>query len=289
MYVKPFDYVRAGSLEAASGLISDHGPGARVVAGGQSLMPMLNLGVVEVDVLVDITAVPGLDVVSGRDGRVEVGALSTHRKIELDRQLDATVPLLVEAARHVGNIRVRNVGTLGGSLAHNDPSSELALAMTVLEADYRLAKDGARRSVLATEFGVGSFETVLGDAELIESVTLPVLGPEWGWGFREFSYRPGDFAVAAAAAVVHVAEGVVAGVRLGVTGLGGGPIRCREFEVAAGGAPIGDFAGLESHISGDFGFVMDGVESSEYRAHVATVMASRALSDAVSRSNGVAP
>ncbi len=284
MYVKPFEYLRSSSLEAASSALTDRGPEARVIAGGQSLMPMLNLGLFEVDVLVDIGSVPGLDTVTNGRDSIEIGPLATHRMIELESVVRARVPLLAEAAHHVGNVRVRNVGTLGGSLAHNDPAGELPLVMTVLEAEYRLMEAGSRRSLAVGAFGMGSFETALGDAELIESVSFPIPGPRWGWGFREFSYRPGDFAVAAAAALVRIEEGAVTGIRLGVTGLGGGPIRCRGFEGAARGAPIGDLGDLEPHIPSDFGFVMDGVESSEYRAHVATVMASRAVADAVGRS-----
>ncbi len=288
MYVRPFDYLRVDSLEAASVALIEQGPGSWVIAGGQSLMPLLNVGLAEVDVLVDISRVKGYAGVKLANGLIEIGALATHRTVEQDAAVIAGAPLLAAATGHVGNIRARNVGTIGGSVAHNDPAGEVPLVLAVLGATYRLDRGADTRSVAAADFSKGSFETVLSRGELVATVSLPLTQSRSGWGFHEFAYRPGDFAVAAAAAMARIEGDVVTDLRLGVTGLGGGPLRCRSFEEAALGAAPADLSGLEHLISSDFGYVADSVESSAYRSHLATVMAGRAVADAVRRSMAAA-
>jgi carbon-monoxide dehydrogenase medium subunit len=288
MYVRPFDYLRVDSLEAASQALIEQGPGSWVIAGGQSLMPLLNVGLAEVDILVDISRVRGYADVTYTNELIEIGALATHRTLEKDAAITTGAPLLAAAIGHIGNVRVRNVGTIGGSVAHNDPAGEVPLVLAVLGATYRLDRGVDTRSVAAAHFTKGSFETVLSRGELVATVSLPPTQLGSGWGFHEFAYRPGDFAVAAAAATARIQDEVVADLHLGVTGLGGGPLRCRSFEEAALGAAPADLAGLEHLISSDFGYVADSVESSAYRSHLATVMAGRAVADAVRRSMAAA-
>ena len=183
MYVKPFRYERAASLAEAAEALRAGAGGSRVIAGGQSLLPMMNLGLVEVEALIDISHVSDARGVVSDDGYLRIGALTRHRELERDETVRTRQPLLASAVRRVGSSRVRNRGTLGGSLAHSDPAAELPLAMTALGATYDVTNGRETRSVPVEEFHVTYFTTALGEDELIEAVRVPALGPRWGWGF----------------------------------------------------------------------------------------------------------
>jgi len=286
LYVKPFGYERATSLEEAADLIRTHGPNARLLAGGQSLLPMMNLGLYQPDVLIDIGSIAGLSGIEVAGETLVIGAMTSQRTVELDDLVRSRQPLLADAIRYLGNTRVRNVGTLGGSIVHNDPAAELPLVMLVLDADYELTDGGSRRTVKAADFGVGSFETSIGESEVLTVVEVPCCRPDWWWGFREFSYRPGDFAVAAAAVIARFDGRDLAEVAVGITGVGGGPVRCTSYEEAAIGRSVDGLREIESLVTADVDYVMEGLESGEYRAHVAGVMATRAIGDAFARCEG---
>jgi len=284
LYVKPFGYEQASDIGEALELLRDHGPGARILAGGQSLLPMLNLGLYEPEVLIDIGSIPGLSGIEVSVDALAIGAMTRHRSVELDDAVRSSQPLLAEAIRHVGNTRVRNIGTVGGSIVHNDPAAELPLVMLVLNANYELTDGVSLRRVKAQDFGVGSFETSIRESEVLTAVDVPTLAADWSWGFREFSYRPGDFAVAAAAVIARFEGTELAEVVVGITGMGGGPVRCALFEEAAIGRSVGQLVEIERLVTAEVDFVAGGLESSEYRAHLAGVMTTRAIVDAFERS-----
>ncbi len=284
MYVKPFGYERAGDIGEALELLRAHGPGARILAGGQSLLPMLNLGLYEPDILIDIGSIPRLSDIEVSGDALVIGAMTRHRSVELDDTVRSRQPLLADAIGHVGNTRVRNIGTVGGSIVHNDPAAELPLVMVVLDANYELTDGVSRRKVKAEDFGVGSFETSIREGEVLTAVEVPTLASEWCWGFREFSYRPGDFAVAAAAVIARFEGNELAEVHVGITGVGGGPVRCASFEEAATGRSVDQLGEIESLVTTEVDYVMEGLESSEYRAHIAGVVTTRAIVDAFERS-----
>jgi len=287
VFVRPFDFARASSLAEASELLGSLGPGARVIAGGQSLLPMINLGIADVTAVVDIGRIPGLGGIERRGDILRVGALVTHRGLELSAEVAAAAPLLAAAAGHIGNLRVRNRGTVGGSLAHNDPAAELPLVMTVLDAGYEVAAGERSRSLPAAEFATGMFDNALGDGEILAGVSIPVAGG--GWGFREFAPRRGDFALAAAAAVVELDGDRLGRVRLGLTGLGSGPVRCRTWEETAAGVGIDEIPGLADLITADLGRVAAGPEGEAYRTHLARVVGAAAVADAVASARGSRP
>jgi carbon-monoxide dehydrogenase medium subunit len=282
VFVKPFRYERAASLADAAAMLREAAGSAKVLAGGQSLLPMMNLGVLDLEALIDVSHVENGRGIGREDGYLSVGALTTHGELEHDPAIGAGQPLVAEAARWIGSSRIRARGTLGGSLAHSDPAAELPLAMVVAGATYELTDGATNRSVPATEFHESYFTTALADDELIERVRVPVLGPGWGWGFAEVSRRRGDFALCAAAALVRMADGRIVESRLGLAGVGDRPMRLGAVEIAVEGADaamladrIGPLEGLEP--------ASDVSATAEHRRHLARVLAVRALTDAVAR------
>jgi aerobic carbon-monoxide dehydrogenase medium subunit len=283
MFTRPFRYERAERLADACSLLREHGEGAKVIAGGQSLMPLINLGLVQPDVVIDISRVAGQRDLRAADGYLTVGALATHADLAADRLVADAQPLLGAAARLVGNARVRSRGTLGGSLAHGDPAAELPLVMTALGASYELTNGVQPRTVAAQEFHVTFMTTQLAEDELITSVRLPTLGPGWGWSFLEVSRRDGDFAMAAVAVLVRVADGLIVESRVAVGGVSDRPVRLADVETSLSGATpaqIGDRVGPLQGIRP----VTDAGASAGYRAQLCRVLVTRALTAACHRS-----
>lgn len=283
MFVKPFGYERAGSLAEAADLLRSYSGQARVIAGGQSLLPLMNLGLVDVRAVVDISRVDDAAGIAEEDARLRVGALTRHAGLARNELVRQRQPLLASAAGWIGNVRVRAQGTLGGSLAHSDPAGELPLVMTVLGAEYEATDGRSTRTIAAHEFAVTYFTTQLREDEVLAAVRVPALGPAWGWGFSEISRRPGDFAVVAAAALVRCADGIVVESRVGLAGVADRPVRVAAVEAAVDGAAvdeldarIGPFDGID--------FPTDTAASSQYRRRVARVLVLRSLIDACRRS-----
>ncbi len=195
MKPRPFDYRRATSVEEACRLLA--GPGEpRVIAGGQSLVPMMNLRLVSPGLLVDIGGLAELRRVTLAGEALHVGALVRHREVETDRLLARHVPLLVNAVRHVAHQAVRNRGTLGGSLCHADPAAEFPACMLVLEAIMHIASSGAERTVAAGDFFRGMFATALQPGEMLTGVSIPLAAASDPAAIHEMSRRHGDLALA---------------------------------------------------------------------------------------------
>jgi CO/xanthine dehydrogenase FAD-binding subunit len=283
VFVSPFGYERVTTLADASGVIRSYDGEAKAIAGGQSLLSLMNLGLVEVRALVDISRVHGGSGVAEEDGYLRIGALTRHSTLERDQLVLGRQPLLSAASRQVGNVRVRARGTLGGSLAHSDPAAEIPLVMTVLGAEYQVTDADSSRVIAAAEFPVTYFTTQLREDELIASVRVPTLGPGWGWGFAEISRRPGDFAIVAAAAIARCSEGTIIETRLGLAGVADRSIRLPAVEAAVDGAPVAKVVPRVGPIEG-IDPVTDTNASSAYRRTVARVLLVRALADACRRS-----
>jgi carbon-monoxide dehydrogenase medium subunit len=269
----PFDYVRADSVEhAVAQLAAANGQGeGKVIAGGQSLMPLLALRLAQPSVLVDINRVPGLDAIATRPGGgLRIGALARHRALAAQDEH----PLLAEAARWIGHAAIRTRGTLGGSLAHADPAAELPVVAAASGAVALVAGPDGRREVPAADLFAGALQTSLHDDELIEAVEFP---PPARWGFAEFARRHGDFALV----VVAVAE-VDASLRLALGGVAATPVRSAAAEaVLADGrlspARIGEAAeaaAREIEPGGDIH------ATAAYRRQLTRVLVTRALTQA---------
>jgi carbon-monoxide dehydrogenase medium subunit len=285
VFVRPFRYERAATVNDACEMLRSYGDDARLLAGGQSLLPMVNAGLVEPRVVIDISRLEGLSEISGidPDGFVEVGALATHARLAKDKTLQRHQPLAGEAARHIGNSRVRNRGTLGGSLAHADPAAELPLVMTALGAVVSVTDGRSTRMIPAEELFLSFLSTQLEPDELVTGVRMPALGAGWGWSFLELSRRTGDFAVAAVAVLLRTAGGTVVEARVGVGAVGERPVRLGAVEAALSGAGREDLPGRVGNLAG-VNPPSDSNATAEYRRLVLPVLLRRALAEAYGRS-----
>lgn len=287
MFVKPFRYQRVTSLAEASAVLRDAGGAAKVIAGGQSLVPMMNMGLLDLEVVVDVSRVKEATGVTEDGGYLRIGALTRHRQVQADSLVTTYQPLLAAAASNVGSSRIRTRGTIGGSLAHSDPAAELPLAMTALGADYELTDGYTVRTVPADEFHLSYYTTALAEDELIASIRVPKLGPGWGWGFQEVSRRPGDFAIVAAAVLLRVAGGQIVESRVALGGVSERPLRLGAVESAVSGAQAEDLPGRVGPIDG-LDPVTDTSATAGHRHHLARVLTLRALADAFARAGEAA-
>jgi 2-furoyl-CoA dehydrogenase FAD binding subunit len=218
----PFDYFRADTVDEAVEVLGEYGDAARVLAGGQSLLAMLNLRLLEPAVLVDITRIPTLANIRDVGGKIEVGAAVTQNRLMAWPELKAKLPLLAAALPFVGHFQTRNKGTVCGSVAHADPSSEIPLSLAMLQGEVVLSSRSGTRVVPANEFQVGMLTTARRPDELITAVRFPVQTAR-RVAFREVARRHGDFAIVSLAAVADANK-----IRLGVGGMAGRPT-IREF------------------------------------------------------------
>ena len=222
MKPRPFDYIRPDTIEEAVALLAEYGEGARILAGGQSLVPMLNLRIVDAEALIDVSRIGALDVIRDRGDTIEVGAAVTQNKLIAWPQLKQKLPLVAAALPHVGHFQTRNKGTVCGSIAHADPSSELPLTLALLGGEVVLKSQRGERMLAANEFQKDMLTTARAPDELIAAVRFPVANGKWierGVAFREVVRRHGDFAIVAVAALAENRNAV----RLGVGGMAGKP------------------------------------------------------------------
>lgn len=283
----PFRYARAGSLAEATALLAAEPGEAKLLAGGQSLVPLLNMRLARPAVLVDLNGVQELrGITPSPDGGLRIGALTRHAELAGSAAVRERAPLLAEAARHVGHAAIRNRGTLGGSVAHADPAAELPAALVALDARFRVTGPSGARVVAATAFFRGLLATALEADEILTEVFVPAAEP--GWGFVEIARRPGDFALAGVAAILRVARDAPSRceqVRLVGFGVGDRPLRLAGAERLLTGlglepgsaARAGAAAGADCDPPGD----VHG--SADYRRHLATVLTERALLQALPR------
>ena len=281
MKAAPFDYVRAGSLAEACALLSNGGSDVKLIAGGQSLVPMMAMRLTRPRRLVDINEIAALKFSAIGPGAARPGACTRQCVIERDDALAARVPLLRQALAWVGHAQTRNRGTVGGSLAHADPAAELPLAAQVLGATMKLVSTSGVRVVSAAEFFVGPLATAAAPDECLEEIRWPVwAGRRTGSAFVEVSRRHGDFAIAAAAAQVAL-DGNGRCERASF-GLGGGGSTPRAFPDIARrliGARLEEevVQGAAREAATGVDFFDDLHASAPYRRHLAAVLAARAL------------
>lgn len=228
-----FEYARPEGLQEALALLQR--PGAKILAGGQSLVPLLNLRLARPELLVDVNAIPGLSAIElTAGGGLRLGALVRHARLLADPLVAGHVPLLREAVVHVGHHAVRNRGTLGGSLVHADPVAELATAMVALDARFRLVSQGGERWVQAREFFQGPFSTEIADEEMLTEVLVPGRPEGEGAAFLEVAMRQGDFAIVAVAALAQRSEEAVKGSVVVWSGAASTPLVVSEREELEG-------------------------------------------------------
>ena len=279
-----FDYFAPTTLEEALELLAQHGPDAKVLAGGQSLMPMMNLRLVRPAVVVDINRVAGLSGISASNGAVTVGAMTRQRDLHQSEVIGGAFPMMASAIGHIGHFQIRNRGTIGGSLAHADPAAELPAMCTALDAEFVVADSNGTQRMAAAEFAIAPLMTSLEPEQLLTEVRLPTLGYGWRWGFREVSRREGDFALVGSIAMLkNDSDGVCREARITMFAVGDGPARMPAAEAALVGRVVDDAARREAAalVSEAVTPGSDIHASSEYRTEVSAVMARRALGGCV--------
>ena len=278
-----FNYFAPATLEEALELLGQHGPDAKVLAGGQSLMPMMNLRLVRPAVVVDVNRIDGLSGISAADGTITVGALTRQRDLGRSDVIRGAFPAMTEAISHIGHFQIRNRGTIGGSLAHADPAAELPALCTALDAELVLADSSGTQTMAAAEFAIAPLITSLAPEQMLTEIRLPTLGHGWRWGFREVSRRQGDFALVGAVAMLRTnGDGVCREARITMFAVGDGPARMPAAEQALVGRVVDDSARREAAalVSQAVTPGSDIHASAEYRKEVSAVMARRALEDA---------
>jgi aerobic carbon-monoxide dehydrogenase medium subunit len=285
----PFDYHAPEQLDEALALLAEHGDEARALAGGQSLVPMMNLRLAHIAQLVDINRVEGLSGVSRSNGTVTVGATTRQAAALADAQLAEAVPLLPEALSYVGHFQTRNRGTVGGSLAHADPTAEIAASALALDAEVEIASARGRRTIGVDELLSFAYVTTLAADELIVGVSYPVAGPRSGHAIREIARRHGDFAVVGAAATVVLgADDTVESARVVVFAAGPRPQRRPEAEAALTGLAAGavDAPEIGRLAALDLVAIDDVQATSAYRRETAQTLVSRVITEALQRAGG---
>jgi carbon-monoxide dehydrogenase medium subunit len=270
-----FDYARASSVDEALSLLTEHGDDAKLIAGGHSLLPLMKLRLATPSVLIDVGRLSDLSYIEQRDGHIAVGALTRHRDVETSDLLKAQLPLLAHAAGQVGDPQVRHRGTLGGTIAHGDPASDLPAVALATGATIVARGPSGEREIAATDFFQGFLETALQPDELIIELRFPAL-PGVGWSFQKFNRRAQDWAIVGVAAVSGKGTHGVALVNMGSV-----PLRASAVESAlAGGASAADAsvaAAEGTEPPGDLN------ATPEYRRHLAQVLVRRALEEAGQR------
>jgi carbon-monoxide dehydrogenase medium subunit len=275
----PFDYDVAESLDHAIELLGTGGGDAKLLAGGHSLIPAMKLRIARPEKVVDIGRLSDLAYVRDGGTHIAIGALTRHAAVAADPLLAEHCPIVSFTAGQIGDPQVRHRGTLGGTLSHGDPASDMPAVMLALGAELVAQGKGGERVILATDFFTGVFETALAPDEVLVEARVPKLGASTGWAYLKANRRAQDWATVGVAALVHRDNGSVAGASVGLVNMGGTPLRAKAVEDAlASGSSAADAAAL----------VAEGAEppsdqagSSEYRAHLAQVIARRALEQAL--------
>jgi CO/xanthine dehydrogenase FAD-binding subunit len=281
-----FDYVLPRGVEEALSVLAQHGERAKVLAGGQSLVPLLNFRLVRPAYLVDLNDIAGLGGIRVADGRLCIGAMTRQRAVETSALVRERCPLLAEAMPQIGHTQIRNRGTIGGSLAHADPAAELPAVVAALGGELVLQSARGRRVLTPEQFFVGYLTTAAEPDELLVEVLLPVAPPRTGSAFLEVSRRHGDFALVGVAVTLTVDEaGVCTAGAIALTGVGPTPVVAREAARALVGVRPVAAAFEEAGRRVAAGVTPDGDlhASSEYRKHLAGVLTRRALARAAER------
>ena len=278
-----FEYHQPASAEAAVEMLAELGEDAKVLAGGQSLVPVMAMRLGRPEHLVDVNRVAGLGGVTRSDGMLRVGALTRHRALERDLVIGRDVPLLARAAPYIGHFQIRNRGTLGGSLAHADPAAELPAVAVALDAGIEAHSVRGVRRIPADDFFVSAFTTVLEPDELVTAVHLPVWGAGSGFAVAELTRRHGDFAIAGAACGVQVAGGRIIRAAVALFGMGSVPVRAWSAEQALADtlAAEADLTAIGSEAVAALHPPADAHGSAAYRRRVGAHMVTRALRTAL--------
>lgn len=285
MKAAPFTYHRPESVKEAVDMLAEYGEDAKILAGGQSLVPMLAMRLTHFDNLIDISRIDELRSIDLVDGAVRVAAGTPHSFVGMDDEVAESVPLLTLATPHIGHFQIRTRGTLGGAIAHADPAAEYAAVALALDAQMDVVSSTGFRQIAAKAFFTGLWETSLAPGEMLTAVHFPVWGGRSGFALEEFARRHGDFAIAGAAVAVELDDDDrVSRCGIGLLGLGSTPLRGGAAEEAVTGRPVDEISAEEVGrlaLSGLEDIPSDLQGSATYRAKVGATMVARAWSGAI--------
>jgi len=288
MYPSTFTYYRAGSVQEALKLLVEN-PDAKLLAGGHSLIPAMKLRLATPSALIDISRIPELSGIRDAGDRIVIGAMTRYDDIQRSDLVQRVLPILPEAINVIGDLQVRNMGTIGGSLAHADPAADLPAVVLALGAEIKAVGPNGERTIPADQFFVDLFTTALQPNEILTEVVFPKPPARTGMSYQKFANPASGYAVVGAAAVVTLGEdGKVSAVRVGVTGAGPYAVRRENVEQAlVGKEPTAEAIEAASQLASDgMTFNSDIFASEEYRAHLMRVFVKRALTQAVQRARG---
>ena len=282
MIPQQFEYSAPKTLDEALGLLAE---GAKPLAGGMSLIPMMKLRLAAPEHLVDLGRIKDLNYIREEGGTLHVGATTTHHEVESSALVRGKCPLLAETVSNIGDMQVRNMGTIGGSVAHADPAADYPAALQALEAKLVLKGSQAERTVAADDFFVDMFTTALEPGEIVREVIVPIDGEGTGTNYQKVIQPASGFAIVGIAARVRKTGGKLTMVRIGVTGLSNRAFRATAAEKALEGK-----AGSAAEIQAAAALVAQGIEansdlhaSADYRKHLAVIYAAKALAAALGR------
>lgn len=284
-----FDYHTPTTLDEALALLGQFGDEAKLLAGGHSLIPALKLRLASIGHLIDLGRVSGLSYIREEGGKLCIGARTTHFEVESSALLRQKCPLLVECASQIGDVQVRNRGTLGGSLVHADPAADYPAAILALDAEIHTVAAGGKRSITAANFFVDMLTTALQPEEILTEVRIAPLAANTGAAYLKVPQPASGFAVVGVAALVTLdARGKCAQVRVGVTGAASKAFRARDSEAVLTGKPADPNTLAQAAAQATKGIETNGdiFASAEYRAHLVQVYTKRALAKAVERAKG---
>jgi carbon-monoxide dehydrogenase medium subunit len=284
MKAAPFTYHRPDSAKEAVDMLAELGEDAKILAGGQSLVPMLAMRLTHFENLIDISRIDELRSIDPVDGAVRVAAGTPHSFVGMDDEVAESVPLLTMATPYIGHFQIRTRGTLGGAIAHADPAAEYAAVALALDAQMDVLSSTGSRRIEARDFFTGLWETSLQPGEMLTAVDFPVWGGRSGFALEEFARRHGDFAIAGAAVAVELDDdNRVSRCGIGLLGLGSTPLRGTGAEEAVTGRPVGDVSAEEVGrlaLSGIDDIPSDLQGSAAYRAKLGATMIARAWTKA---------
>lgn len=275
----PFEYLAVDSVDAAVSALAEAGGDGKIIAGGQSLLPMLNFRLLRPSVLIDINRVPDLAYVRDDGDRIRIGALTRHYMLQTSDLVAAQLPVLHEAMQHVAHLAIRNRGTIGGSLSHADPAAELPMMTLLLDAKLDVQSASGRRTIGAQDFFLGALTTTLEEDDMVVAIDIPKLPARTGWAFEEVARRSGDFALACVAVTLSNLDNKFERVHIGMMGVGETPMRADEAEALLEGQYYSDglVAAAINAIRASVEPNTDLHASSDYRRHLVGILAERAI------------
>jgi len=289
-----FEYFGPTSLAEALELLHEHGDDAKILAGGQSLMPLINMRLARPKVIVDVNRIPGLDYISPTpDGGLAMGALTRQRSVEKSAMVKDRIPVLAAAMPSIGHFQIRNRGTVGGSISHADPAAELPALCLALDGEFVLSSASNQRVLKPENFFISHLTTAIEPGELLTEIRLPARSSaqseDWRWGFQEVCRRQGDFAMVGAVSLLQLDDGgTCQSACITMFGVGGTPVRIRRAEEALMGNRINDsvLEDVSKIVSEELDPDSDIHASATYRKEVGGVIARRTLEAAINRVNG---